>query len=202
MRRMLGNMWLAVLLLAMPLAATATTMLDFEDLGDGVAPGLSYHGVSFSNAVTLTVGISLNEFEFPPHSGDVVVSDDGGPIELVFAAPVTSVFGYFTYSSTLTFQAFDAFNALIGSEVSAFTSNIALSGDSGSAPNEVLGFSSSNGIGRVWITGDSSGGSFTLDDLTFESVRPLNGVPEPSTLALLAVGWVVLRRRCCERQLG
>jgi hypothetical protein len=37
-------------------------------------------GVNLTNAIALTLGVSLNKFEFPPHSGLNVISDNGGPI--------------------------------------------------------------------------------------------------------------------------
>ena len=55
-----------------------------------------------------------------------------------------------------------------------------------------------NSIVRVTIEGDSLGGSFVLDDLTF--TRVTTQIPEPSTLILLAsglvgiLGWRSVRR--------
>ena len=47
--------------------------LDFESLSDGDAVTNQFigEGVTFSNASILTAGVSLNEFEFPPKSGNM-----------------------------------------------------------------------------------------------------------------------------------
>ena len=78
--------------------------------------------------------------------------------------------------------------------MSAFNSNLGLSGEPGSTPNEFLSVASANGIARVTIAGDPLGNSFALDDLA------LTSVPEPSTLILIAsglaglLGWRSVRR--------
>ena len=53
----------------------ASITLDFEGLPDSTILTTQYPGITFTNAIILTAGISLNEFEFPPHSGMNVVSD-------------------------------------------------------------------------------------------------------------------------------
>lgn len=180
------------LALALPVAGT---VLSFDTSADGEQVTNQYAGVTFANATAIAAGLSLNEFEFPPASGANVVFDDGGPLTIGFATPVTSVYGYFTYATTLTlsFLAFDLGEAL-APVTSAFASNLALSGDAGSSPNEWLGASSVGGITGVTIAGDPAGGSFTLDDLSFERL-PGNSVPEPGTLLLVVAGVVGLARR-------
>jgi hypothetical protein len=154
-------------------------LLNFEGFPDGTAITTQYPGVTFSHATVLTAGVSLNEFEFPPHSGSNVVFDDGGPMLISFGAPVTAVSGYFTYGELLTLTAFDALNNPVGSVSSAFFNNEALSGDLGSSPNEFLQLTFAGGISSVTFAADSAGGSFTLDDLT------VSAVPEPASLVLL-----------------
>src|ERR1017187_5126472 len=115
---------LAFLALAAPAILVAGPItIDFEGLPDGTILTNQYPGVTFSNAVILTSGVSLNEFEFPPHSGTNVVSDNGGPISISFATPVQSFGGYFTYAEQLSVGVFDAQNVLLGSLTSAFSNN-------------------------------------------------------------------------------
>jgi len=147
--------------------------LDFESLADFEPVTTQFPSLTFTNATVLTAGISLNEFEFPPHSGAKVVFDDSGAIEIVFASPVTRVGGFFTYSVPLTLTAFNASGEVIGTARSAFTSNLALSGAAGSRPNEFIEVVVAEGtISHVEIEGDPFGASFTLDDLTFIDTTP------------------------------
>lgn len=146
-----------------PLAAQSGP-LTFEGLADSSVLTNEYAGATFANALILASGITLNEFEFPPHAGNNVASDNGGPITIVFATPVLAFRGYFTYSVALGVQAFDASNTLLQTANSAFSNNQALSGASGSHPNELLGVSSATSIYKIVLTGSPQGTSFTLDD--------------------------------------
>lgn len=182
----------------------APIVIDFEDLNDSLYVGGSIPGLIFSNATVLTAGVSLNEFDLPPSSGSNVVFDDGGGIRIDFAAPVFSVGGYFNYYSPVTLQAFDAANNLLGSVSSLFSINAAGLGDPDSAPNELLQLAISGGAAYVLFTGDSAGGSFTLDDFSYHPEAPAGQpapVPEPATLPLLATGAAValLKRRPIRR---
>jgi hypothetical protein len=167
-------------------AAAQVNVLDFESLSDGTLVTDQFTGILFSNAIALVAGISLNEFEFPPHSGSVVVSDNGGPMSIVFSNPVFNFGGYFTYMTRLTVTALDALNSQVSSTTSTFSNNEALSGDPNSAPNEFLQVSSPGGISKVTITGSPLGGSFTLDDATFTST------PEPQSILYVLTGCVAL----------
>ena len=185
-------------LLFMPLTAQALT-LDFEDLPDLTPVTTQYAalGIVFSGATIFTAGISLPEAEFPPYSGSNVVFDDDGPITVSLTAPIQGFSAYFTHMVPLNLSFYDASDTSIGMVSSSYSSNLALSGDPGSFPNELLSFASNAGISRVVITGDTSGGSFVMDDLTVAS-----SVPEPSTLALSAVTWIILLCYVTRRRLS
>ena len=175
------------LLLASPIVIT------FDTLSDSDAITNQFPGLTFSDAVILTSGVSLNEFEFPPFSGENVASDAGGPMTIDFAQPISDFGGYFTYSVPLVLKAFDSTNVFLGSASSLFSSNELLSGDVGSSPNELLQLALSS-ISRVTITGGEFGGSFTLDNLTYTQSE---AVPEPGTFGLVLLGglsWLRWRR--------
>jgi hypothetical protein len=181
--------------------------ITFDALADGDLVTNQYPGLAFSNTVVLTAGISLNEFELPPHSGSNVASDFGGPITIDFSSPVANFSAYFTYLVPLTVTGLNSSSVAIASAISAFGSNLALSGDPGSIPNELLMVAAPSGIFRVTILGDPGGGSFVMDDAAF---TPLGGttVPEPATGTLtlcvaLAFGmarWAGALRGVCERR--
>ena len=180
---------LLVVLASTPMLHAGTVVIDFETFPDSTSIVDStpittqFPGLTFSNTTVLTAGISLNEFEFPPHSGSNVAFDDGGPITIAFVGPILNFGGFFTYSEPMTLAAFDSSSAEVASATSAFSSNLALSGDVGSSPNEFLSISFPNGISSVTITGDPAGGSFTMDDATYTSA-----VPEASSIFLLLTG--------------
>lgn len=86
--------------------AANATVIDFESLSDGTSVDNTYAGITFSNAMVLSAGISLNEFEFPPFSGQNVAYDNGGAIRINFAAPITWLSAYFTYLMPVTMTAY------------------------------------------------------------------------------------------------
>jgi hypothetical protein len=190
--RTLSTGWwnsVALLLLTVAAAASAqanTVTLNFEGFPDSTILTAQYPGVTFTNAIILASGVSLNEFEFPPHSGVNVVSDNNGPMTIDFSTPTTSFSGYFTYLEPLTLDAFNASDTEVASASSAFSNNLAClagppcSGDPGSSPNEFIALGFAGGISSVTITGDPLGGSFTMDDMTYTSA-----VPEPNSILVL-----------------
>jgi hypothetical protein len=186
-----------VLILSLAQCLSASSILiDFEGFTDGTFISTQFPGLTFSNAQILTAGISLNEFEFPPKSGVNVVADAGGPMSISFATPVISFGGFFTYTVPFTIAAFDGTDAQIALATAMFTNNEALSGVSGSSPNEFIQVTSAGGISRVTMTGDPNGGSFTLDDATFTPM--ISAAPaEPATLLLVLLAaplFMVLRK--------
>jgi PEP-CTERM motif len=166
-------------------ANTVTYKLDFESFTDSTPLITQYSslGITFSEATVITAGVSLNEFDFPPHSGSNVVFDDGSPITLSFSSPTSFVGAYFTYLQPLTIDAFSPGGQLLASETSSFSANDV---SSGNPPNEFLSVSAA-GIADVTITAGPTGSSLTTDDLTFTEQ-----VPEPATLPLLAIGIIFL----------
>ena len=178
-------------------ALAAPITLDFESFNDSQALTNQIAGVAFNNATVLSAGISLNELDFPPHSGSNVIVDDGSPLSILFDAPARLVDGFFTYTTNITMRAFDTGGNLLGTATSLFESNLADIGDPGSSPNELISVAFAGGISRIEIQGDTSGLSFVLDDLTYQT-RDGNGgggdVPEPNTLALLLIAALVFAK--------
>lgn len=189
--------WCRSLLLFVPLTilvpqGVGAAVFNFESYADGDPVGELYPGIILTNATAIVAGASLNEAEFPPRSGNTVVFDDGGPISIDFSTPVASVSAWFTYASSLTLYAYDAVLNLLATDVSLFASNLALTGEAGSTPNERLSVASAIGISRVTIGGDPAGGSFAMDDLSLESRSA--DVSEPPVAALLMLGTLLLGR--------
>lgn len=183
--------FLSLVILVFLVGATAWAdpiTLNFDSLKDSVKVTTQFAGLTFSNATTLTAGVTLNEFEYPPKSGSNALVNDAGAMTITFTLPVTSIEGYFTYDSRLTLTAFDANGNQIGSLSSQFLSNLALSGAAGSKPNELLSFSAAGGIARIVI---STSGSFALDDFRYNTTTAAP-VPEPATVSLLASGGLLL----------
>lgn len=185
-----------IAVLSCPSAASAIPITySFEEFTDGeaVTSLLAPLGVTLtvSNAAVLTAGISLNEFDFPPASGTNVLFDGGGALSISFSSAVTSLSGFFTYAAPVTITAFLG-GSTVGSVSSLFTQNFV---SSGNAPNELLQLSGLGLFDEVQIAGDAGGGSFTLDDLTVDVPEQTARVPEPGTLALVALGAALLLRR-------
>ena len=174
-------------------AVAGTVTIDFETFPGGSAIADStpittqFPGLAFINTTVITAGISLNEFELPPHSGQNVAFDDGGPISISFATPTSFFSGYFTYYEPLTLAAFDAANNEVVSATSAFSINVACDpgpvclGNPGSSPNEFLSLTYTPGIVNVTITADPAGSSFVMDDVTFATPTP-----EPNSIPFLS----------------
>lgn len=110
-------------------ARAGTITLNFEGFANNASLTNQYAGFQFTNTRISTAGLSLNEIEFPAHSGTNVVTDLGGPISIAFTSPVLTFSGFFTYSSALTIFAFDSLNQAVGTTNSAFASNFVSSGN-------------------------------------------------------------------------
>lgn len=186
-----------VLLLCLP-AFCSTIVINFDSFAAGQTIITQIPGLTFTNAVVATAGISLNEFDFPPRSGKNVVFDNGGPISIAFSSPVLSFGAYFTYLQRLTLLVSGPAVPPSMPVFSKFSNNTGTGGDPGSSPNEFLQASFPGGITSVSITGNRAGGSFAMDDVTFVTGAPA-GVPEPTTAVLTLIGLagvgISLRRR-------
>src|SRR5439155_239261 len=82
--------------------------------------GLLVPNCQFTNATVLAAGVSLNEFEAPPHSSPNVAVDASGPITITFSPPIFAFSGYFTYLSPLSIAAFGANGTQVASAASTF----------------------------------------------------------------------------------
>lgn len=155
-------------------------LLDFEDIPDLTSVNDFYasSGIHFQDAISLTAGFSLNEFDFPPSSGFVAIGDDWAPIQITFDNPTENIFANFTYASQLTFSAFDTTSSLIGTYVHPGFDNL------GTTELISLGFT---GVSSLLIAGEWDG-SYIMDDLNFESSSA--PIPEPGTLMLLGSGLI------------
>ena len=183
-----GTLFLAGLLVYSVTVLAAPVTIDFEAFSDSQSLTNQIAGVTFRNATVLSAGISLNELDFPPHSGANVIVDDGSPLSISFGAPVLSIQGFFTYTIDVLMRAFDVGGNVVASATSLFQSNLADIGDPGSSPNELISVAFASGISRVEIQGDTAGLSFVMDDLTYRAGGPGGGTtPEPGTLTLLLI---------------
>ncbi len=178
-------------------AEAAPVVIDFESLTDfeEVTNQFAADGVLFTGALAALSGVvggSLNEVDFPPASGNAVIFGSGNDLRIDFLNGVSSVSGLFNYASAITLTAFSGATSL-GSVSGLFSSNVLFSGN---ASNELLEFQSAGVITHV-ILSAADAGSFTLDDLSFNTIEGTEPVPEPaaSTLFLIGAGAAWARRR-------
>jgi len=183
---------IAVLALSFPPSLFADPILTFEGFSDLTVITNQYPRVVFNGATILTAGISLNQIDFPPHSGVNVVINSVGPMELVFSPSINYFSGYLTYYNGMTVEGYDVLNNLLDTAIGAYSANFV---SSGNPPNEYLRIDAS-GITRVVLTGGGNN-SFVLDDAQFTGA-----VPEPSTFFLLGagLGGLALIRRKARKQ--
>jgi len=165
----------AAAILCFAIISPPQTISDFEALHDGDARTSQVTGLTFTNAQIATKFYSLNELDFPAHSGQNVASDTTGPVTIQFSTPVGSFSGYFTHKTALTIAAFNASGMQIAMISSAKNNNTAVSGDAGSSPNESLSVTYSTGIAKVVVTASPTGSSFTMDDVATTAVSTGGG---------------------------
>lgn len=186
---------------ALPLAAAAAlssqaqaAVIDFESVAFNSTVNSQYAalGVVFSSPANPTQPVA-NTFSGNSTTGQVLAdfSVVGGiQIDASFAGGITDVsaLAYANPSYTVTMNAYDAANALIGSVTSG-----------GGAYNQ--GALSLSGIGTIyrvsWLTG-SDVAAVGIDDLHFTPA-----VPEPETYAMMGLGLLMLpwaaRRQSARR---
>ena len=155
--------------------ASAQTSSDFETFHDGDSLSSQISNLTFTNASILTKAFSLNDLDFPPHSGQNSVTDSTGPITIQFTNPVGSFSAYFTHRSALNITAFSSAGAQIATATSLKSNNTLVSGDAGASPNELLQVTAGAGIAKVVITGGVSGGTFVMDDIATTLVPTTGG---------------------------
>jgi len=172
----------AYLFICVPAQATLIT---FEGLPDNLSISNEIPGLTFNGATVLTAGLTLNEFDFPPNSGDNVAASLTNQLEVSFANLMDTVSGYFTYADSLTFSTYDTNGALLASIQSAGASNL--------GGNELIALTG-QGIASLRI---NSNNGFTLDDLSFSNASV--PVPEPATILLFVIGALGLGSSWCTR---
>ena len=197
LRRWFTAAALAVALGLVAAPASPATVLTFEGVGLGDNDPITnqFPDFSFVDAMALIAGSSLNEIEFPPKSADTVMSGLANTVRINFLTPISAFGAFVTYIDGFSLEAYNSSNALLGAATSAFGSNLLVSGDSGSSPNEFLEVSFANMAYVVFRAGP--GGFLTADDLTYTAgVRV--PAPEPGVLGLMLSGGVAIltaRRR-------
>lgn len=174
-----------MLLCLSSMAFAGTVTINFEQYGAYTQITNQYagQGISFTNALQL-VAPAYDYFDFPPHSGSgVITNDPNDPIEVDFTGHVTSVSGWYADPfDGVTVTAYSASNAVLdvfnGAAVDGSNDQFEVSG---------------GGIAYITISDvDGNSDSETVDDLAVTT-------PEPGSLALLGSGLLMaigtLRRK-------
>jgi hypothetical protein len=149
---------------------------DSVDADDGVIDGSGLAGDSFfsgSGATGITFTFSAAVLgSLPTHAG--IVWTDG--------------------SGTITFQAFDASNALLGTITCDTCPDASISGTT--AEDRFFGWTDAGGISKIFIS--NSAGGIEVDHLQYGRLGAVTApIPEPASLTLLGIGLAglaVLRR--------
>jgi hypothetical protein len=160
------------------------TVLTFEGLANNQDVNNFYAGVTFNNAVAAIAGQSLDATEFPPASGVTVAEPFDSEMVINFQSPITDFQALFTHTDPMTLK-FSLSGNVVGSVDSIFRNNLAISGDTGTHPNEAIGFHLDTGFDSALVEID---GGYVMDNVSFGSGE---SAPEPATVAPMIGGLFV-----------
>jgi len=191
----------------------ASTLIDFESYAVGTSGPISQSGATISGSSTgpVAVASSLAYTQYPGVvTGKIFGFNANVSFSIGFAQPVAEfgmgVFdvnfpgtwpGYGTVTSVNTLRAYDAADVLLGETLSG-TANFPV-GAPGGGWSTFVGFRfATDQIARVELIG-APGDLLGIDNVSFYRV---SAVPEPASLALLAVGFAGIAgvRRRLERR--
>lgn len=174
---------------AFAMAGSQSFTINFEQYAGYTQISNQYTGsdlATFTNALQL-VAPSYDFFDFPPHSGNgVITNDPNDPITVTFSTPMQVVSGWYADPNGITVNAYNTHGTLIGT----------FNGSAIVGSNALFSLTSTTNGGYIsyFTISDNSGqsDSETVDDLFFE-------VPEPGALSLIVPGilgaFAMLRRR-------
>lgn len=194
MRKLVQMLAAATLFSAALTAVPAQAVtIDFEDgtsQGELIEGQYEGGGVTFAGATILQAPDYPYEL-FPPHSGNsVIFNSDGftaGDIRLFFSDLTFNLSAYATTSAPLILTVFGVDNVQLGTSI--LLENV--------GTNALIGYQGTGIASALFSTGDGS--SFTLDDVSFGAAPSVSAAPEPSTWAMLILGFglagAALRRR-------
>lgn len=171
-----------VLVISLAFGTSATAgFVDFESFSDGDLPTTEIPGLTFDGATVLTAGLSLNDLDFPPHSGSKVVAALDGWLTVKFDMPTNLVGGYISYADAagVNLSLYDINNLLLADAF--FAAPVA--GPSNIVSNQFVLLGATN-ISRMVVSLNSPipDNPFTLDDFTHTYIS------EPATVMLIALG--------------
>ena len=143
-------------------AGASPITINFEQFADGTQITTQYVGLTFTNALELTAGVSLNTADFPPHSGSgVITNDPDQDLSIVFATPQNGISVYYTDPNPspflLTVTGYDASHNVLGSATGV--SNLGMS--------SLLSLNLADISSLVFRDGTGTPDQFVLDDLTY-----------------------------------
>lgn len=195
MNRSAVALLLCLALLSPP--APAADAVDFEQFDDDTPLSNQIAGLQFQNAVVLKAQFSLNEIDFPPHSGTNAAVNEGGNLGIALLAPAQALAGFVTYAQPLTILA-KLRDGTVLTWTSPHSSNLG-GGDGapGAAPNEQFTFSSTIGIVALsfeeLVAADDR---LALDDLSIATAVPEPAGAWPFVLGLAGLAWRRRLRAC------
>lgn len=171
----------AAFVLCFQLTQTANAgFVDFENFSDGDLLTTEIPGLTFNDATVLMAGVSLNEIDFPPHSGGNVIASFGGVLTVNFDTPIHLVGGFISYADAagVNLSLYDINNILLADALFAIPV-----GPSNIVSNQFISLGASN-IRSMVVSLNSPipDNPFTFDDFTY--------VPEPATVLLISLGLI------------